>query len=128
MKLVIFMLLAVIGQTGAEIIAYLWKLWRYTSKKNFVLHMLLVVAIVFGGLAYFTADMRWFIRYLIGFGFGFLYEYANATGLDLFYFPNNKFLMFKNKYIIMTIMAMLWGLYPLIIPVVYRAVIVRYVH
>jgi len=121
MKLLIFMLLCLIGQLAVEGIAYIFKLWVYTSKKNFILHIILAVIIVFGGLSFIVSGLPWFIRYPIGVAVGLLYEYGNSSGLNLFYFPNNKFLIFKNKAFILILMGLLWGLYPLLVPVVYRA-------
>ena len=123
MKLAVFMLLCLIGQLTVEGIAYIFKLWIYTSKKNFILHIILAVIIVFGGLSFIVSGLHWFIRYPIGVAVGLLYEYGNASGLNLFYFPNNKFLVFKNKTFILILMGLLWGLYPLLVPVVYRALI-----
>ncbi len=122
MKLVIFMALCLIGQLAMEVIARTFKLWIYTSKKNFLIHIVLAVTIVFGGLSYLLGGLHWYIRYPVGAAVGFLYEYSNASGLDMFYFPDNKFLIFKGRASILIVISLMWGLYPLIVPVVYSSI------
>ena len=114
------MLLCLVGQLGMEAIAYTFKLWTYTSKKNLLIHLIFAVMIVFGGVSYLVSGMHWYIRYPIGVALGFIYEYSNASGLDMFYFPDNKFLFFKGKTSILIVISLMWGVYPLLVPVVYR--------
>jgi hypothetical protein len=103
-----------------ETIAYTFKLWVYTSKKNFILHIILAVMLVFGGVSYLVSGLHWYVRYPIGVLIGFVYELSNISGLDMFYFPDNKFLIFKGKMPIVIVISLMWGLYPLLVPVVYR--------
>lgn len=119
MKLIVFMALCLIGQLVMEAAARSFKLWIYTSKKNFLIHMVLAVIIVFGGLSYLVSGLHWYLRYPAGVLVGFLYEYGNSSGLDMFYFPDNKFLIFKSKASILVVISLMWGLYPLIVPIVY---------
>jgi hypothetical protein len=119
-KLAVFIVLCLIGQLTMEAVAYAFKLWIYTSKKNFMIHIIFAVMIVFGGLSYLVSDLHWYIRYPAGVIVGFLYEYGNASGLDMFYFPDNKFLMFRSKASVLVVISLMWGLYPLIVPIVYR--------
>lgn len=121
-KLIVFMTLCLVGQLVMEAIAYIFKLWVYTSKKNFLIHIIFAVIIVFGLLSYLLSGYHWYIRYPIGIVVGFLYEYSNISGLDMFYFPNNKFLIFKGKASILVIISLMWGLYPLLVPIVYRLI------
>ncbi len=116
----VFMVLCLAGQLVMEAAAYKFKLWTYTSKKNFVIHIVLAVMLVFGGLSYLVSGMHWYLRYPAGVLVGFLYEYSNASGLDMFYFPDNKFLIFRSKASVLTVISLMWGLYPLIVPIVYR--------
>jgi hypothetical protein len=122
-KLAVFMVLCLIGQLSMEAVAYKFKLWIYTSKKNFIIHIILAVMIVFGGLSYLVSGTHWYIRYPAGVVVGFLYEYSNASGLDMFYFPDNKFLMFRGKTSVLIVISLMWGLYPLIVPIVYRYIV-----
>ncbi len=119
-KLAVFIVLCLIGQLTMEAVAYTFNLWIYTSKKNFMIHIIFAVMIVFGGLSYLVSDLHWYIRYPAGVIVGFLYEYSNASGLDMFYFPDNKFLMFRSKASVLIVISLMWGLYPLIVPIVYR--------
>jgi|YelNatPaOPRAMG01_1025707.scaffolds.fasta_scaffold25668_4 hypothetical protein len=119
-KLAVFMVLCLIGQLAMETIAYTFKLWVYTSKKNFILHIILAVMLVFGGVSYLVSGLHWYVRYPIGVLIGFVYELSNISGLDMFYFPDNKFLIFKGKMPIVIVISLMWGLYPLLVPVVYR--------
>lgn len=118
--LALFIALCLIGQLAMEAVAYTFKLWTYTSKKNFLIHIILAVMLVFGVLSYLVSGMHWYVRYPAGVIVGFLYEYGNASGLDLFYFPDNKFLIFRSKASILVVISLMWGLYPLIVPIVYR--------
>ena len=114
------MALCLIGQLAMEAVAYTFKLWIYTSKKNFLIHIILAVMLVFGVLSYLVSGMHWYLRYPVGVIVGFLYEYGNASGLDMFYFPDNKFLIFRSKASVLVVISLMWGLYPLIVPIVYR--------
>ncbi|MGB9735584.1 MAG: hypothetical protein ACP5JP_04920 [bacterium] len=121
-RLIVFMGLCLVGQLAMEIIAYTFKLWIYTSKKNFIIHIILAVVIVFGLLSYLLSNFHWYIRYPAGVLVGLLYEYSNISGLDMFYFPGNKFLIFKGKTSIIIVISLMWGLYPLFVPIVYRLI------
>ncbi len=116
----VFMALCLVGQLAMEAVAYVFRLWIYTSKKNFIIHIVLAVMLVFGGLSYLVRDVPWYLRYPAGVLVGFLYEYANASGLDMFYFPDNKFLVFRSKASVLAVISLMWGLYPLIVPIVAR--------
>lgn len=120
MKVAVFMLLCLAGQLGMEAIAYTFKLWTYTSKKNLLIHLIFAVMLVFGVVSFLVSGLHWYIRYPIGVALGFIYEYSNASGLDMFYFPDNKFLLFKGKTSILIVISLMWGVYPLVVPIVYR--------
>ncbi|MCL4557254.1 MAG: hypothetical protein M1491_01220 [Deltaproteobacteria bacterium] len=118
-KVAVFMLLCLVGQLGMEAVAYAFKLWKYTSAKNLLVHLVLAVMVVFGGVSFLVSGLHWYIRYPIGVVLGFVYEFSNASGLDMFYFPGDRFLFFKGKASILVVISLMWGVYPLIVPIVY---------
>ncbi len=121
-KVAVFMLLCLVGQLGMEAVATAFKLWKYTSVKNLVVHVVLAVMIVFGGVSFLVSGLPSYVRYPIGVALGFIYEFSNASGLDLFYFPGDRFLFFRRRASIIIVISLMWGMYPLLVPIVYSYV------
>ena len=104
----------VIG-VATELVARTFRLWIYHQAQTPVLNVIIIFGLIMGGL---TSRMRTLgLEPAVGiaFGVGLLYEIANLRMLKWWYFPNERLLFIRGHAAIVVVLALLWGLVPVLI-------------
>jgi len=111
-----WMLGAGIG-VASELGARTLRLWLYRRPVYPVANVVLMFGVTMGSLALLAGPWGLPAVFLLGTAVGFAYEWLNFLALDWWYFPDNRFLVFRGRMAIAASVAVTWGAVPVIIAV-----------
>jgi hypothetical protein len=102
------LLMGVVG----ECVARAGRLWLYRRPLYPVVNVLGMFGVVMGSLSLLVPSLGAGGVFLLGLALGYGYEWWNLTRLDWWYFPNDRFLVFRGKPSCAVAVAALWGTVP----------------
>ncbi|PLW69859.1 hypothetical protein [Pseudohalioglobus lutimaris] len=105
---------------GAEAVARSARWWIYHKPSSPVINVLLMFGIVMGTLSAQVTQWGALQVTLIAFAIGYIYEIANFKWLCWWYFPDNKFLVFRGEQGCAISVACLWAAIPVSVDGVFR--------
>ena len=108
-------LVAVVVGTAVETLAWAGRLWVYRRVINPVINVLVMFGVVMGALSLAVTTLGHLPVFLIGWAIGYGYEQLNFGVLDWWYFPADRFLLFKGRQACARSVGGLWGLVPLVV-------------
>jgi hypothetical protein len=97
-----------------EAFARIFRLWLYRKPSYPVLNVLLMFGAVMGGLSLAVPALGFLWVFLVAAGIGYGYEQLNFSSLDWWYFPEDRFLVFRGRQACALSVGALWGLVPLV--------------
>lgn len=115
--LLIGMIIGVITELGARTLS----LWIYRQPYYPVINIIVTFGIIMGGVARLAPSLGLLPAFLIGFAIGLGYEIANLQILDWWYFPGERLAFVHGRAGIVTAIAVLWGIVPVVIAAVQKA-------
>lgn len=102
----------------AETSARVFSLWRYPNPAYIAINIFCMFGLIMAGLSYLMIPLGWAPVFLIATAIGVGYEHLNFSVLNWWYFPNDRFLIFKGKQACALSVGALWGLVPIIVHIV----------
>lgn len=111
----------VIGIVG-EITARTRRLWIYRSAQTPIVNVIVMFGVVMGGVAAFVPNVGLLPAFFVAFAIGLVYEIANLSVLDWWYFPDERLAFIHGHAAIVVVIAVLWGTVPVITAVLRAAV------
>jgi hypothetical protein len=114
-------LVGVLMGVAGEGMARAGQLWLYRRPLYPVVNVLMMFGVVMGGLSLLVPYAGAAIVFLLGVALGYAYEWWNLARLDWWYFPHDRFLVFRGKQGCALAVAALWGTVPVVNDLLRRA-------
>lgn len=108
---VFFLVAAALG-VAAETVARTARFWIYHKPVYPVANVLVMFGLVMGTLAAMAPEWGVAVVTLIALLIGYAYEMANFRWLNWWYFPDDRFLVFRGKQACALAVACLWAAIP----------------
>lgn len=90
------------------------RLWLYRRPLYPVVNVVVMFGLVMGGLSLLVPQLGAAIVFLLGLTIGYAYEWVNFAALDWWYFPEDRFLVFRGRQGCALSVAVLWGTVPVL--------------
>lgn len=107
---------------ATEMAARLLNLWRYHHAQTPILNIIGMFGLVMGALASLVPQLGLGGAFAAGLVAGLVYEVLNLRVLHWWYFPNERMGFIAGHVAIVVILSLLWGVVPLAVAEVNRAV------
>jgi hypothetical protein len=101
----------------SEISARTLRLWLYRKPVYPVINVVVMFGITMGSLSLLATRWGLAAAFAAGTAVGFAYEWLNFLALDWWYFPDDRFLVFRGRAAMAASVAVIWGAVPVMIAV-----------
>jgi hypothetical protein len=117
-----YMLISLMLGAVTEGVARLFKLWVYEQSQTALLNIVAVFGFVMGAIASLVPHIGFARACALAAAVGFAYEVINLRVLHWWRFPDERLLFVRGHHAIVLVLALLWGVVPLVTAKVHAAV------